>query len=108
MIVTVAERKRRAIEQRSRAGASVMAAAAGYARAHGGRFIIFGSFARGEVKLGSDIDVIVDFPPDAAGEARLFLETLCCDADLPLDCLMPGDVTAALQQRIDRDGVVLG
>ena len=62
MYVTVVERKARQIERLKAASADVMAALRTYATEHGGRFLIFGSFAREEVTRDSDLDVLVEFP----------------------------------------------
>lgn len=37
-----------------------------YAREHDGRFLLYGSTARGDYRLDSDVDIIADFGPDAA------------------------------------------
>ncbi len=54
--VTQAERKGAEAERRRRTHTQ--------ARTAGG-FLLFGSAARGEMRFDSDVDILVDFPPDA-------------------------------------------
>lgn len=55
----------------------------------GGRFVLFGSAARNELRYDSDIDLLLDFP-DAAStqEAWRLAEDVCADLQLPRD-IMP-------------------
>ena len=48
-----------------------------YATEHGGTFLIFGSAARGGMRFGSDVDILVDFPPSAEPAAWRFAEDAC-------------------------------
>lgn len=48
-----------------------------YAALHGGRFILFGSAARGDFNISSDIDILVDFPEDKEDEAWRYAEDAC-------------------------------
>lgn len=51
-----------------------------------GRFILYGSLARGAARHDSDLDMLVDFPPEHEAAAFAFLEDACAalgiDADL--------------------------
>jgi predicted nucleotidyltransferase len=51
-----------------------------------GRFILYGSMARGEARHTSDLDMLVDFPPEGEAAAFTYLEDACAalgiDADL--------------------------
>ncbi len=61
MIVTLAERKAARVAWMRAALDALRASLTGYARANGGRFLIFGSAARGEPRFDSDVDILVDF-----------------------------------------------
>jgi Nucleotidyltransferase domain len=48
-----------------------------YAQTHHGSFVIYGSVARGNFRFNSDVDVLVDFQPEAVSEAWRFCEETC-------------------------------
>ncbi len=48
-----------------------------YATEHGGTFLIYGSAARGDMRFGSDVDILVDFPFGAEAAAWRFAEDAC-------------------------------
>jgi hypothetical protein len=88
-IVTLAGRKATETSLRQAAVAALVPVVlAAYAQAHGGRFLLYGSAARGTMKYDSDVDLLLDFPEDAPGEAWNFAETACWDPGLEPD-LMP-------------------
>jgi len=58
-----------------------------YARLHCGRYILFGSAARGDLRHDSDIDILVDFPPDGERDAIRFAEDLCITEGQACDIL---------------------
>jgi hypothetical protein len=64
-----------------------------YARAHGGRYRLFGSAARGQISYDSDVDLLLDFPEEAFGEAWNFAETACRDRQSEPDLLPHGDAS---------------
>lgn len=76
-IVTLRERKTAEADRRTRAVKDLRAALAAYAHAHGGRFLLFGSAARGEMRHDSDIDILVDFPRSEVDDAWVFGEDTC-------------------------------
>jgi predicted nucleotidyltransferase len=87
-IVTLPQRKATEAARRRAAVAALLPVLAEYARAHGGRFLLFGSAARGTMKYDSDVDLLLDFPEDKLGDAWNFAETACWDRGLEPD-LMP-------------------
>ena len=107
MIVTIAERKDRKRERLRAAAREVCAELARYATAHAGRYLLFGSFARGEERFDSDFDVLVDFPEPAARAAREFVEERCRFHGLTPDIHMRSEASPELLSRIARDGVPL-
>lgn len=86
-IVTLPERKAAEAERRRRAVEDLRLALAGYAAAQGGRFLLFGSAARGTMRYDSDVDILVDFPADRLDAAWNFAERACWDRDLEPDVL---------------------
>jgi predicted nucleotidyltransferase len=50
-----------------------------------GRFILFGSVARGEVRHDSDLDLLIDFPPDGEAAAFSYVEEACSTLGIPAD-----------------------
>lgn len=105
MIVTIAERKAQAIERLRSAFASTKAALERHAVAHGGRYVVFGSFARDDIRTDSDVDLMVDFPGKSERAAREIAETACRADGLVPDVYLKSEVSDALMRRILRDGV---
>ncbi len=62
-IVTLPERKAAEAARRRAAVEAVLPELEAYARAHGGRFLLYGSAARGTMKHNSDVDLLLDFRP---------------------------------------------
>jgi predicted nucleotidyltransferase len=77
-----------------------------YAQTHRGSFVIYGSVARGYFRHDSDVDVLVDFPPEAVSEAWRFCEDTCRTHGLVPDVLPKYLCTPKFLQRIG-DGSVL-
>ncbi len=107
MVVTLAERKSRAIAGLKAGFGSASRSLAAYKATRGGRFVIFGSFARGDIHPESDCDVMVDFPTNLAREAREAAETILREHGLTPDVHLAAEVSDSLMLRVRRDGVVL-
>jgi hypothetical protein len=58
---------------------------AGYAAAHGGRFILFGSAVTGPLHDLSDVDIIADFPDAIVFDACRHADKICRDLGLVPD-----------------------
>jgi predicted nucleotidyltransferase len=86
-IVTLPERKAAEAARRAAAVETLVPVLAEYARAHGGRFLLFGSAARGTMKYHSDVDILLDFPPETLDEAWKFAETACWDRNVKPDLI---------------------
>jgi len=86
-IVTLTERKAAEAARRQRAVADLRRALDAYASAHGGRFLLFGSAARGQMRYDSDVDILVEFPPDRQAAAWNFAERACWDRRLDPDVM---------------------
>lgn len=90
-IITLTEQKATEAARRQQAVAAVVPLLTEYARAHGGRYLLFGSAARGQMKFHSDVDLLLDFPADAFGDAWNFAETVCWDRGSSRICYPTGD-----------------
>jgi predicted nucleotidyltransferase len=106
-IVTLTERKAAEAERRRQAVESLRMVLAGYARTHGGRFLLFGSAARGTMRYDSDVDILVDFPPDALDAAWSFAEHACWERHLDPDITPFTSCRGRFRERITPDLQVL-
>lgn len=88
MYVTVAERDRRETERRRTAIDDVVRRLSDHAREMGGRYVLYGSAAKGMVRADSDIDILIDFPEERLNEAWSFAEDCARSAGIELD-IMP-------------------
>jgi predicted nucleotidyltransferase len=58
---------------------------ANYGKAHNGAFHLFGSAVSGPIHDASDVDILVDFPPDRVFDACEFAEKACFELGLQPD-----------------------
>ena len=107
-IVTLTERKATETARRRDAVAALVPVLTEYARTHGGRFLLFGSAARGTMKYDSDVDLLMDFPEDALNEAWTFAEEACWDLGLEPGLLPYGGCKPRFLDHIATDTKVLG
>ena len=107
-IVTLAERKAAEAERKRRAVGEVRTVLTDYARAHGGRFLLFGSAARGTMRFDSDVDILVDFPDETLDDAWSFAEYACWDRKLDPDIMPYGWCRKPFLEHIAPDLEVLG
>ena len=78
-----------------------------YAEAKGGRFLIFGSVAKGRMTNQSDIDVLIDFPPETEPEAWQFVEQACRRHGLSGDIYSVSTTKREFIDRVSSGAVVL-
>jgi predicted nucleotidyltransferase len=107
-VTTLAERKRMEAARRNEAARSIMAELRGYAAAHGGRFVVFGSAAKGTIGFASDIDIMVDFPEQTEAQAFRFAEDVCRKYDLVGDLHSKSTTKLAFIDRIAAHARMLG
>src|SRR5687768_7327762 len=105
--LTVSQRKSQEAARRRDAAAAIMAELASYAGAKSGRFLLFGSVAKGRMTHGSDIDVLIDFPPEAELEAWEFVEEACGRHGLRGDIHSISTTKPEFIERVSREAVVL-
>lgn len=83
-------------------------ALADYARTHRGHFIRFGSSATGRMRVSSDVDVLADFPDQAAAVAACdAADAFCIGHGLVPDCRPSARCSDALIARARAEGVTL-
>ena len=85
-VQTLAQRKRARVEEIRAGVASLREALAAYGRAHGGRFLIYGSAVSGRLHYDSDVDLLVDFPEPQTADAVDFVELACARLKLRVMC----------------------
>lgn len=107
MTATIAERKADKVARLQTASAEAMRRLESYAAEHAGRFLVFGSAARGDLRIDSDFDVIVDFPAERERAALKFAEDVSFELGLRPDARLIGDAAEPLLVRVRRDAVVL-
>ncbi|MEO8715846.1 MAG: nucleotidyltransferase domain-containing protein [Acetobacteraceae bacterium] len=86
-VLTLRERKAAKIAALRDGVVALRASLAAYARGHSGRFLLFGSAARGELHYDSDVDILLDFPEAAEADAWRFAEDECWRLGLKPDIL---------------------
>ena len=74
-----------------------------YAGRNGGRFVLFGSAARGEMRHDLDVDILVDFPTDSESKAWLFAEDRAWALDLKPDIHLKGWKTPHFLAQVEAD-----
>jgi predicted nucleotidyltransferase len=79
------ERKGAETRRRSAAAEEIAADLARYARAHGGRYLVFGSAARGGMRADSDMDLLLDLPPNDEAAAWRHAEETCARFGIAAD-----------------------
>lgn len=106
-IITLRERAAAEAERKREALACLRTMLAGYARTHGGRFLLFGSAARDEMRAGSDVDILTDFPRDQTDEAWVFAEDACRQVGLSPDIRPASWCSKPFLEHVRRDMQVL-
>ena len=86
-IVTLDERKARALSARKTALAQLEARLASAAAQFGGRYRLFGSAARDAMRPDSDVDLLADFPRHTISAAIRAAEDACEELGLPCDII---------------------
>lgn len=80
---------------------------AAYARERGGRFVLFGSAARGELRHDSDVDILTDFPPEDGADAWDFAEARAFALGLRPDVSQRSWSGPHLLERVEQEGRLL-
>ena len=107
-VVTIAERKERDLKRRREDIADAMEMLRAYALRNGGRFIVFGSTATGDIRRDSDIDILVDFRVGDEHEAKMQAELICARHGVPCDVDFIAFASAGFIERVGPHALVLG
>ncbi len=108
-VVTLAERKAAGAAGKAAAVEALRPRLTASARALGGRFLLYGSAARGTMRWDSDVDLLLDFPDDdAASRAWNAAEAVCRDLGLVGDIRPVGLCGTAFLEHVLPRAVVLG
>lgn len=104
---TLAQQKATAALQIGLACETLKAELAEYALAHGGRFLLYGSVARGEHRFDSDVDLLVDFPESEERGAWDFVEGASERLGLKIDIRSLRTASPRFLRHIQRDAKVI-
>lgn len=107
MVATLQSRKMAETSRRKNAAAGIIDKLRAYALREGGRYIVFGSSTSGEMRYDSDIDVLVDFPPEKAAAAVVYVEDVCAEHAIPADILDVATTKETFVQRARASGLCL-
>ena len=106
-IVTLAERHRRKMEHMRVSIEEVDGLLRTYARQHGGRFIRYGSTAKGRAMAHSDVDIIADFDGSESFAAARYAERVCSERNLKPDVRPSAFVSERFTAQVSEGGVLL-
>jgi predicted nucleotidyltransferase len=84
MYRSIESRKSEEAGRRGQVAAILAARLSSFAVQNRGRYILYGSLARGEARHDSDVDLLIDFPNNSEAEAWRLAEDVC--ADLNVEC----------------------
>jgi predicted nucleotidyltransferase len=105
---SLADRKKAAVARNAAAVEEIADALAAVAAELGGRYVIYGSAARGTMRHDSDVDILVDFPDAVAPEAPEAAERIVFAKGLVPDLRPIGLAGPRLLERALRDGRLIG
>lgn len=106
---TLAERRQAEAARREAAAATLCRELAGAAGRFGGRYLLYGSAARGEVRHDSDVDLLLDFPDATSRSAAwTFAEDRCTALGLFYDIRPIGMCDARFLAHVLPEAKVLG
>lgn len=107
-IVTLKEREARRLASRRAALARLELRLAAAAARYGGCYRMFGSAARGDIRLDSDVDLLADFSRENVSAAIRAAEDACEELGLRCDIVDQAWCSATFLQRVLPGARVLG
>ena len=85
MYPSLESRKKAEADRRGRIAETLATRLSKFARDHGGRFVLYGSLSRGEARYDSDVDLLLDFPPEHESAAWRAAEDICSELNIEAD-----------------------
>ncbi|MBC8129227.1 MAG: nucleotidyltransferase domain-containing protein [Rhizobiaceae bacterium] len=107
MFLTVSHRKLMEAERRSKAAGSLKTILAAHARRLGGRYLLYGSAAKGTMTFDSDIDLLLDFPDETEAEAWRAAESACVALGMEYDIMPLKWTKGRLRATVEATGLTL-
>lgn len=107
MTVTIVNRKKMKESRMRSKMERVKEALASYVAGHVGRFVVFGSAARDEMRYDSDLDILVDFPAEVERDARDYAERVCIEHGIKPDLHLASEASSELLDRVSHDGALI-
>ena len=107
MFLTVAQRGEIEASRRAEAAKLACVSLSEHARRLGGRYILYGSAARGTMGRESDMDILLDFPSGSEAEAWRAAEAVCREHDMPHDIMPMAWTEPRFVEKVLQEGIVL-
>ena len=104
-ILTLDDRKRLKVERLRLASEKCLVEMSSHARENGGRYVVFGSFTKGNFRHDSDLDVLIDFPSNTQADPWTFLEDLSRKHEMPIDMHDASYCKRAFVDRVSAEGM---
>ena len=105
---TIEQRKRDEAARRAAVPSALRVRLEDFARRCGGRYLVYGSLARGAARYDSDIDVLVDFPPEFESEASRRIEEACAEERIESDIKPLAWCNSSFLERALREVEIIG
>ncbi|MCW4113606.1 nucleotidyltransferase domain-containing protein [Aurantimonas sp. MSK8Z-1] len=106
-VTTLNERKAAEAARREAAAGRIVTNLHSAAARLGGRYVVFGSCVADAMRFDSDLDILLDFPPERTGEAWRIAEDAAASADLPVDLHDARTSRPSFVARVVATGLVL-
>lgn len=108
MYRSIAQRKKDEAERRARGVDAMSRRLESFARDKGGRYLLYGSAARGQIRHDSDVDLLLDFPADWEAEAWRLAEDLSADLGVDADIKPLGWCEGDFAEKVLQEARIIG